>query len=178
MKHRKQTEFHAYRGTSKKWGELWEKNNQWKISNGEDEYLGHGCYFFENDYEEALNWAKYNRKISDGNRAIIYAKIHTEKVYDLIDNNTYNQYIKLIEVAKKRFESETDKPILEEPFDCNILNMIIDKYDIDMVKGPFFPKNKKGLELKKDGYTRTTKTHIQLCLVNKNIIEESEVKYC
>lgn len=78
MKVRKQQEFHAYRGTSKKWGEAWEKNKELKFSDGKDEYFGHGYYFFENDYEEAKFWASKVRRIDKGNIAIIYAHIESK----------------------------------------------------------------------------------------------------
>lgn len=177
MEIRKQEAFHAYRGTSKDWGEKWENNKELKFSSGEDEYFGHGCYFFENDYKEAEFWAKSIRHIEQGNISIIYAYIESKNVYDLIDRETYNDYIKLVEVISKRYENEKEKPKINKPYDCNIINMIVDKKKFDMVRGPYNPKHKLGDKLKENGDTRMSKTHIQLCVVNKDIIKNSEVEY-
>lgn len=177
MNKKKQIKFYGYRGTSKKWGQKWEKNKELKISNGKDEYLGHGCYFFENDYTEALNWAKYVRKIKSKNIAIIRADIETYNIFDLIDSKTYKEYLRVIDAYKKKFQNDPDPPIINTPYDCNIINFIAKRYKYDMVRGPFFPKNKRGLELNKSGETRIMRTHIQLCILNKNIIKDSEVDY-
>lgn len=177
MNIKKQTKFYGYRGTSKKWGEKWEKYRQLKFSAGEDEYLGHGYYFFENDYNEAVNWAKYVRKIKPNNIAIIFADIETNNILDLIDGKTYQQYIKVINSYKKKFKYDSDPPIINTPYDCNIINLLTKRYNYDMVRGPFHPKYKEGLRLTENGETRMMKTHIQLCILNKDIIKDSEVEY-
>lgn len=177
MNVKKQINFYGYRGTSKKWGEKWQQEKQLKFSNGEDEYLGHGYYFFENDYDEALCWAKYVRKIRDNDIAIIFAEIETNKVLDLLDNKTYMEYIKVIDSFKKKFEDDPDPPVINNPYDCYIINLLAKKYKYDMIRGVFHPKNKKGLGLMNSGYTRTMKVHIQLCILNKNIIKDSDVEY-
>lgn len=177
MEVKKQDIFHAYRGTNKEWGQKWEKNKQLKFSNGKDEYFGHGFYFFENDYKEALNWAKNIRKIPKGNISIIYAYIKSDKVYDLIDRETYNEYVHLMEIISKRFKNCKEKPKINKPYDCNLINMIVKENNYDMVRGAYSPNHSKSLILSKDGYTRINKTHIQLCVINKEIIKGSEVEY-
>lgn len=177
MEVKKQDIFHAYRGTNKEWGIKWEENRELKMSNGEDEYFGHGCYFFENDYNEALNWAKNIRNINSGNISIIYAYIKSDKVYDLMDRETYNEYAKLMDVIAKRYENSAKKPKLNKPYDCKLINMIVKEKNYDMVRGSYSPNHRLGLMLKENGHTRINKTHIQLCVINKDIIKESEVEY-
>lgn len=177
MEIRKQESFHAYRGTSREWGQKWEKDKELKYSSGDDEYFGHGCYFFENDYEEAKFWANGVRHIDSGNIAVIYAYIESKNVYDLIDRQTYNEYIKLVETISKRYDDQKEKPDINRPYDCNIINMIVDKMKFDMVRGQYNPNHKLGIRLNENGATRMKKTHIQLCVVNKNIIKNSEVEY-
>lgn len=177
MEIKKQRTFHAYRGANEEWGKKWEYNKELKLSNGEDEYFGHGYYFFENDYSEAKNWAKNVRKIKTGNISIIYAYIESEKVYDLIDRETYNEYIKLIKIISERYENSDKKPNFNKPYDCKLINLISDENGYDMVKGIYYPNHRLGNEMLENGNTRMSKTHIQLCVRNKDIIQESKVEY-
>lgn len=177
MKARRQNIFHAYRGTTKEWGENWECNNELKFSDGNDEYFGHGYYFFENDYNEAKFWAEYVRKIKRGNISIIYAYIESDNVYDLIDRETYNEYIKLVQTISERYKNSNENPNFNKPYDCKLINLIAEECGYDMIRGIYYPKHKLGLEMIENGNTRMSKTHIQLCVRNKDIIKKSEVDY-
>ena len=177
MKIRKQNIFHAYRGTTKEWGKRWENKKELAFSNKSDEYFGHGYYFFENDYNEAVNWVKYVRRIKKSDSCIIYAYIESNKVYDLVDNEVYKQYVKLIKTIEDRYKEGTIKVRLNKPYDCHIINMVVDKYGFEMVRGLHFPNNSVGLRLLEEGYTRVRRTHIQLCIREKDIIKNSEVEY-
>lgn len=177
MEIKKQNTFHAYRGTNKEWGKKWEENKELKFSTGDDEYFGHGCYFFENDYDEAKNWAKSIRKIENGNVSIIYAYIESDKVYDLIDRTNYNNYIKLVDTINKRYKEALQKPKITKPYDCKLINMIVQENKYEMVRGTYYPNHRLGKSLIEENATRISKTHIQICVIDKNIIKNSEVDY-
>lgn len=178
MKYKKQNQFHAYRGTSEDWGEKWEENRDLKWSDRNDEYFGHGHYFFENDLDEALSWAYYNPNIKKENIAVIYGYIETEKVLDLTLKNTYEEYKKFLKESIELFKKDDNKPELDgEDYDCKLINYLIDEEGYEMVKSIHSPNDKKWKKLIKKGYTKVAKHHIQLCVVNKDIIKESCVYY-
>lgn len=153
------------------------KRKKLAFSSNDDEYFGHGFYFFENDYTEALNWAKYTRKIKIDNISIIYVYIESDKVYDLVDTEVYKEYINLLKIIEDRYENEKEKVKLRKPYDCKIINVIIDKYGFEMVRGIYFPRHREGLRFLNKDYTRMRRAHIQLCIREKGIIKDSEVEY-
>jgi hypothetical protein len=179
MKIMKQSIFHGYRGTTKLWGEKCEKSFEFAVSCKDNEYFGHGIYFFENDYKEALNWVKFSRKVEDGNIAIIYANINVnpEKIFDLIDTETYNYYIKMIEELDKRLLLDVEKLEITKPYDTYLINHICKSCGYKMIRAFHTPNMRKATELKKYEKTRTQKSHIQLCVRNKDIITTATVKY-
>ena len=102
----KQTIFHGYKGTSKHWGRRCKKFNEFCPSQGDDEYFGHGIYFFENDQTEAYNFAKFSRKITESDICIIYALIETDRVLDFFDTTTYVEYIKMIKKILSEYDGD------------------------------------------------------------------------
>lgn len=177
MKYKKQNKFHAYRGTSEEWGKKWENNGILKWSNKNNEYFGHGHYFFENDHHEALSWAYHNRDIEKEDLAVIYAYIETDNILDLLDSVTYEDYTRFLESMSKIYRDRNKKLNIKKPYDCRVINTLVKRYKFDMVKGSFSPRHKLGDKLIDIGDTRYPKSHIQLCVINKNIIKDSEVDY-
>lgn len=171
----KQTNFYAYRGTNLEWGFKCKNNNEYKYSDAEDEYFGHGVYFFENDEDEAYNFAKYVRKIKKEDICIIYALIVTDKIFDLFDNKTINSYFKLVEEIIIKYKDQLEIPNFKKPFDCKLINYICEQEGYLLVKGPYSPNHRLGKSMYEKGFTRYKKTHIQLCVRDVSIIKECEV---
>ncbi len=175
MNYQTQTEFHGFRGTieelANNFDEKWDKH----YSCGEDEYLGHGVYFFENDYLEAYNFAKYTRYINEDKISIIYAKIETDKVFDLTIRKNYYEYIELVRKSKKRYRDNNKNLNFKKPYDCRLLNLISCEGDYELIKAQFDLNDKKHDDLRNNGETRIRKTHVQLCVKNKNIIKRIKI---
>lgn len=173
----RQDVFHGYRGTAKKYTKLIKYKEDLKKSEGEDEYFGHGIYFFENDKREAHNWAKYVRKYTETEISVIYVYIKTESILDFFDSETYEDYIKIVDTIKERYKEQKSIPKFVKPVDCNLINNICDKKGYKLVRGGFPPNHKKGNMLIKDDFTRIGKIHIQLCVRDVEIIKEYKILY-
>lgn len=169
-------EFIAFRGTDRNYGRQVLENKYWGKSEGKDEYFGHGVYFFEEDYNEALNWAKYTRKISDKDIVIIWASIKCErsKILDLLNSVTHREYMKIIDAVYSKYKDSEEVPKFGYPYDCELINLICDKLGYKLVRGAYSPNHKQSMFLIKKGVTRHAKTHIQLCVRDTDIIND----YC
>lgn len=169
--------FLAYRGTHKDYIVNIIDKGLWLKSEGDDEFFGHGIYFFEEDDNEAYNWAKYKRKIPEKEIAIIQAYItcSRKEVLDLIHSRKYQEYIKLVNEIKNRFKEQPSKPKFKYPFDCGLINLICDKEGYKLVRGAYNPKNQLALSLINLGATRIPKIHIQLCVRDKSLINSYTV---
>ena len=67
--------FTGYHGTSKESADAIIKDKKFRISNGEEQWLGDGIYFYP-DFGDALNW-KYNDNDADV-EAVIHAIIRID----------------------------------------------------------------------------------------------------
>ncbi len=180
MQSKMDTTYHGYRGTSYEWGKKCDKDNEFSYSEKDDEYFGHGIYFFENDYHEAYNWAKYVRRIPHKKIAVIYSLIEAkaDKTLDFLNNKQYREYIELLDLFIKRINKEADYYAeIKNPYDCQVINLICDKCGFLLVRGTYKLNNEKADDFFDEDYTRFPKHHIQLCVRDEQIILESEVKY-
>jgi hypothetical protein len=132
-----------------------------------------GIYFFENDHQEAYNWAKYYHKLSDAEIEVIRADIVVSKdeVLDLIDSQTHLGYTRLMGGLSNKFFGEDMVPNLDHANDCRLINWICDKKGYKLVRGVFSPGNKLVERLIEERKTRIRKYHIQLCVRNECIIK-------
>lgn len=170
----------GHRGTTKAWGEKCKREADFYISKGDDEYFGHGIYFFEDDDLEAENWAKCVRKIKIGDISIIEALIESDedKVFDLTKTRVFNEYMNLVDIIAKRYkEGSAKQPQIKKPYDCKIINMICDKKGIQLVRGPYKLNHKLARKLGDDNVTRLNRIHIQLCVRDKAVIKETKVRF-
>jgi len=156
--------FVGYRGTSKRYTPDLLSNGRWWVSNGPDEYLGHGIYFFENDYQEAYNWAKYYRKLNAEEIEVIKADIRAKKeeIFDFLDSETLDSYLNLMKEIGAKFYEADAVPGLDHPADCKLINWICDKDGYKLVRGAFSPNKKLVNELMRANLTRIRKIHVQL----------------
>lgn len=79
----KPVQFYAYHGTSSIIAKEITKTNNWNPKRGRnDHWLGHGSYFFREDYEQALSWARsrYRSNYQSGKSfpAVLEVKINIE----------------------------------------------------------------------------------------------------
>lgn len=165
--------FVGYRGTTKRkvieaTGRIFDQ------STGDDEYFGHGIYFFEDDEEEAFFFALKIRQIPRANIGVIKVliEVESEKVFDLVNRDVYKGYLETLSLLIDQLKKEGKQPRLNATFDCRLINMICAKEDYNLVRGPFTPSFEPFRTLRKDSYTRIPRVHIQLCVRNESIITE------
>lgn len=155
-------------------------------SNNDYDWLGNGIYFWQNDLERALNWAKESTKRPKSKiktPAVIGAIIDLGYCLDLVDNR-YLQELKKSYIALKHICEETgtqlpenktignSNDLLLRKLDCSVimtahkLNLIANDKPYDSVRGVFW----EGDELYPNaGFAE--KNHVQICVCNPNCIK-------
>jgi len=143
------------------------------------DWLGHGIYFWENNYDRALEWAESHFQ---DNAAVIGAILDLGNCLNLSDSQFYSllesAYIALktrlttqgMPMPKNRGKKGPDT--LLRDLDCSVIEQLHEDvrdyagYSFDSVRGlfiegdPVYP-----------GSGLNNKTHIQLCIVNSNCIK-------
>ena len=144
------------------------------------DWLGHGIYFWEQNYERAYNWAK--NKYSN-NAAVIGAVIDLGFCLNLTDSSS-NEKLKLgydmlklrcslskKDLPKNRKSKESNDVLLRD-LDCAVIQQIHyyneenNLPDFDSVRGIFTEGNPVY-----EGSEFLEKTHVQLCICNPNCIK-------
>jgi hypothetical protein len=148
------------------------------------DWLGNGCYFWENNYERALNFAQNppGRKIIK-HPTVIGAVIELQFCLDLLDttflNMVKNSYDGLYSAADQfklalpvNKTVEHSKDLLIRDLDCAVIENVHQERvqkklkPFDSVRGVFV----EGEELY-PGAGFNAKNHIQLCIRNPNCIK-------
>lgn len=154
---------------------------QLKQSSNSYDWLGNGIYFWEQNYQRALEWA-INRFGSD-DAAVIGAVIDLGYCLNLTDSASAEILQKGYEILKIRCEtvgnelpqnrpSKKKKDILLRDLDCAVIQQIHDfnkqeeKVMFDSVRGVFIEGEPVYL-----GSEFRQKTHVQLCVCNPNCIK-------
>ena len=151
-----------------------------KPSRNDYDWLGHGFYFWENNEDRALQFAKENKKIK--NPCVLGAYIDLANCLDLLDSKYLNilkqAYPFLVEslgiigeeVPKNSKGSSND--LLVRKLDCAVIETLhaINKTEnilpFDTVRGVFW----EGGDLY-EGAGMKEKNHIQICVRNINCIK-------
>lgn len=157
------------------------KHEQLRGSTNPYDWLGNGIYFWESNYQRALEWAEKHREIKKP--AVIGAIIDLGNCLNLTDNKSIDivqaGYELLVENFKaanlvlpqnKNTKGNTD--LLVRDLDCAVIECIhsynkengIEPYD--SVRGVFI----EGGEIYPNSGFRD-KTHIQICVRNPNCIK-------
>ena len=152
------------------------RQDTFKESANDYDWLGHGVYFWENDYERAFQWAKERKQ----NPAVIGAFIEPGNCLDLLEQssreNLKKGYDMLKISASERSlslpKNRVGKDHLLRNLDCAVINALCEQslfrfgVKYDSVRGafwegdPLFP----GAAIKE-------KSHIQICIRNIECIK-------
>lgn len=97
----------GYHGTDSQCAQQILKSQQFKKSNDDEEWLGDGAYFFENDKQQAVYYAKKAKKIVD--YKVISVAIQSNSLLDLIDTETYESFEQFAYKLKDRYKKRKDK---------------------------------------------------------------------
>ena len=171
--------FHAYRGTNAWEADQFARHGKLHKSTKDEEYLGHGIYFFENSQQEAYFFVRYSRGLDPRNIRVIYALIQAEKerIFDLYEPKGFEAYITAILTLAARYAGTPQALDLDmdNPVDCGLLNDMCDREGYQFVRAQFNPSHTMGGILADYGITRITRAHIQLCVRDEVIIKEAKV---
>ena len=147
--------------------------DEFEKSENDHDWLGHGVYFWENDYERAFQWAKERKK----NPAVIGALIESGNCLDLLEQASKERLKTGYEVLKKKKpdnlpKNKGGKDHLKRNLDCAVINAFCEQnfdqfgYDYDTVRGAFW----EGAPLY-PGAAIKEKSHIQICIRNLECIK-------
>jgi len=165
------------------------KNDSLKPSDNNYDWLGNGVYFWENDYERALEFARFlkenpphNKKQKINEPAVIGAVLDLGFCLDLLDSGNLKilkQGYKLLkDLEKQGFEIPENVPLIKDGdlikrhLDCAVIEIIQQHRKekglplFDSVRAVFF----EGKELYPNAGFRD-KNHIQIAVRNPNCIK-------
>lgn len=152
-----------------------------KASNNEYDWLGNGIYFWEQNYQRALEWALKRPSIKEP--AVIGAVIDLGYCLNLTDTSSSNVLRTGYDLLKarcslagidmpKNIPSEKTEDILLRHLDCAVIQQIHDYNsamhgnEYDSVRGIFY----EGAAVY-EGSCFREKTHVQICIRNPNCIK-------
>lgn len=157
------------------------QGEQLKRSSNAYDWLGNGIYFWEQNYQRALDWAVARHGIR--NAAVVGAVIDLGYCLNLTDSASTDILRKGYELLKVRCDSlgidlphnrpsKNTTDILLRDLDCAVIQQIhdfneqSDRSTFDSVRGIFLEGNPvyEGSEFRE-------KTHVQLCICNPNCIK-------
>lgn len=162
-----------------------------KISEKPFDWLGHGFYIWENNYERALEWAKDKQNKGKINKASVIGVVFTlDHCFDLIDSEFINMLSLYYDLMKKDFQKigkdlpknievaeDKHKDLLIRELDCAVIQYIHQKIkdesksyqalkEFDSVRGVF---TEGGPAFPGAGIQK--KSHIQICIRNMGCIK-------
>ena len=152
-----------------------------KPSENDYDWLGHGIYFWEQNYQRALEWAQKSRKIKKP--AVIGAVLDLGYCLNLTDSASAEILRRGYEILKLHCDligqplphnrqSKSTSDILLRDLDCSVIqqihyyNKITGQPDFDSVRGIFTEG-----ERVYPGSEFLERTHVQLCIVNPNCVK-------
>lgn len=174
-------------------------NRPYKIHKSEKPYdwLGHGVYFWENNYARAVKWAKDKAKRGEIEKpAVIGAVLSLDYCFDLLDSrfiemiqNYYELMVMYYKAIGKELPKNTDasfdvyKDKILRELDCSVIEFmhqkILEEIEVDKsVKGfsdyRSFDSARGVFTEGGEAFTGSgiqMKSHIQICIRNMNCIK-------
>lgn len=156
----------GYHGTDIKGAESILKSQTFIPSTKEEEWLGRGVYFFENDKRQAVDYITKAKRVQ--NYKIIKANLETSKLFDLIDTETMYGFCIVANAIKDRYKKlKTGKPRLLN--NSVIIEIMYKTRPFDMVRGVFPVPLRKEI-----ARTNIAPYQIQVCVREKECITKIE----
>lgn len=171
--------------------------NTYKASKETYDWLGHGIYFWENNYERALQWAKDKKKRGTlKNPAVVGAVLQLGNCCDLTDQESIavvKNYYKLMAddhasvglplPENKDIKTDMHRDMLLRELDCAVIEYmhaaIFDQYSNDITTNGYsdyqlFDSTRGVFTEGGPAYKGAgifEKSHIQICIRNSNCIK-------
>ena len=163
-----------------------DKRKKLNYSENKYDWLGKGMYFWENDPQRALEWAKMLKNQSQNSKqkietpSVLGAVICLGNCLDFTEQESLQKIKEHYEIREKEFRSKGielpknsgGKDLYKRELDCLVINSFIkiqkDQFnnEYDSVRGVFF----EGNELYPSAGFRE-KDHIQISIINPNCIK-------
>ena len=171
--------------------------NDYKMSKENYDWLGHGIYFWENNYERALVWAKDKKQRGSIKKpSVVGAVIQLGNCCDLTDKSSIDvvkSYYKLLKKdytsisqplpINKNIKQDKHNDLLLRELDCTLLEYmharILTQYKADLASKGYsdyqlFDSTRGVFTEGGPAYTGAgifDKSHIQICIRNSNCIK-------
>jgi len=160
--------------------QLLSAETQLKFSKNAYDWLGHGIYFWEQNYQRALEWAQKRYREES---AVIGAVIDLGYCLNLTDSASTNMLFSAYQLLVTRCKaygiplpenrpSKLTQDVLLRDLDCAVIQQLHDfnvktkRHSYDSVRGIFLEGKPPypGSEFRE-------KTHVQICICNPNCIK-------
>ncbi len=173
--------------------ELLTKPKKVKISEKPFDWLGHGFYIWENNYDRALQWAKDKEKRGKIKKASVIGVVFTlDYCLDLIDSEFINVLTQYYELMEKDFKNlgktlpknkdvkvDEHKDLLIRELDCAVIEYLHNQIKEEIVQNKTSSLNEfdsaRGVFTEGGpaypGAGIQKKSHIQICIRNMNCIK-------
>lgn len=160
----------GYHGTSKKCAHSIINEKHYKLSTSENEWLGIGIYFFENDKHQAYMFSKYKDRSRTGqckeheDIAVLQTVIKSESFLDLITDQGREK----LECARKKINDE-----YSSKYNCDenkLIDFLVKIQPFDFVKAVYI--------VPRTGHWayRFCRAQIQVCVKDDNCILKNTIK--
>jgi len=165
--------FIGFHGTTKEYADNIIKQKSFIASNDDEEWLGRGIYFFADYISHARYWCTKYKCYPQW--SIIFSNIEAEKIIDLDEPETYEEFLKLAQEFKNRYLKRSDgRP--RRIINAVVLNAMYKINPYDIVKGTFqgMPGYKLDYSFLNKQRVNVTPHHVQLCIKNSLCIKSME----
>jgi len=154
----------GYHGTTKESSIEILKSGHFRDSLDENEWLGQGVYFFEDDIKQAYNFCVKARRYQSW--AILRCDIEAAIVFDLTKVDDFQEFRRIANLIKERYTMVDKNNKRRRLLNSFILNTIYKIYPYDLVRHIFrIPQYRFIFG------TNITAYQIQLCVRNKDCIK-------
>lgn len=164
--------FTGFHGTTENRAKIVMRTSNFIASCGQEEWLGIGVYFFEDDIKQAYNFCVKARKYNFWK--ILVSKVVCENiVIDLMQSEYYEKFSELAQRVKTRYKSTADGNKIRMLNNSVIMDIMYRVLPYDAVRGAFkVPSTSPACN------TNIEYFQIQLCVRNKTCIKSiEEVNY-
>ncbi|APC07798.1 hypothetical protein [Neomoorella thermoacetica] len=125
--------FIGFHGTSKASADMILLDKRFLPSNREDEWLGKGIYFFENDPEQAIDWCVRARKYKEW--AILKTIIEAQEVLDLTRKREWDMFLSIIKQLQGKMKQTKYKG--KRLLNGVAINFICQQFPYEVVRAVF-----------------------------------------
>lgn|SRR5699024_97637 len=183
MKHNPVSFFNLYHGTTQESITEILKTKQFNFIPRSDHWLGNGVYFFVDDIDKAIWWSRMTirrfKKMPEdiGILFIEGYRIHREKLLDLDSEQDIEKFAKFLKDNNQAFKmnlvskDQNDQKIEAR---ANLINLIVDYYEMSAVKYTFHKEHIKKLSF--FDCLELSNNEVQFCISDTDTINFDKVK--